>query len=64
MRVSLAEEIREISQVAPKDFDPDELHFVGEDQGEGQPAAATEHYLLELGCVNFICVFFGPIFMR
>lgn len=49
MRISLADEIREISQVAPKDFDPDELHFEQEGQDKDQPAA-TEHYLLELGC--------------
>ena len=50
MRISLAEEIREISQVAPKDFDPDELHFEPEIQNDDQ-AAATEHYLLEPGCL-------------
>jgi hypothetical protein len=48
MRISLADEIREISQVAPKDFDPDDLHLDQEEQCEGQ-AAATEHYLLEIG---------------
>lgn len=54
MRISLAEEVREISQVAPKEFDPDEVHFELGDRGDGEPsaaaaAAATEHYLLELG---------------
>lgn len=49
MRISLADEIREISQVAPKDFDPDEPHFEQEGQDNDQPAA-TEHYLLDLGC--------------
>jgi len=48
MRISLAEEIREISQVTPKDFDPDEFHS----EPEEQQAAATEHYLLELGYVS------------
>lgn len=53
MRLSLAEQIQEISQVAPKDLDPDALHFEEQDgQGSGQ-AAATEHYLLELGSVAF-----------
>jgi len=56
MRISLAEEIREISQVAPKDFDPDELHFEPEIQNDDQ-AVATEHYLLELGYL-FLFQFF------
>ena len=58
MRISLAEEIREISQVAPKDFDPEELHFEKEDTAKSQ-TAATEHYLLELGyvCINFTRIF-------
>lgn len=50
MRISLAEEIREIAQVAPKDLDPDELHFEQEEQDKDHNAA-TEHYLLELGWV-------------
>jgi hypothetical protein len=55
MRISLAEEIREISQVAPKDFDPDGFHSEPEEQEKDQ-TAATEHYLLELGYVHlFIC---------
>ncbi|KAF9648879.1 TRAUB-domain-containing protein, partial [Thelephora ganbajun] len=48
MRISLAEEIREISQVAPKDFDPDGLHSEPEGQDQDN-TTATEHYLLELG---------------
>ncbi|KAF9786508.1 apoptosis-antagonizing transcription factor [Thelephora terrestris] len=48
MRISLAEQIREIAQVAPKDFDPDELHF-GQEEQDKDNDAATEHYLLELG---------------
>lgn len=53
MRLSLAEQIQEISQVASKDLDPDALHFEEQDgQGSGQ-AAATEHYPLELGSVAF-----------
>lgn len=53
MRISLAQELREISQVAPKDFDPDELHLDPEEgQTKDEAAAATEHYLLELGCVQ------------
>lgn len=50
MRISLAEEIREIAQVAPKDLDPDELHFEQEGQDKDHNVA-TEHYLLELGWV-------------
>lgn len=53
MRISLAEEIREISQVAPKDFDPDELHFEPERELDSDQPTATEHYLLDLGCVAF-----------
>lgn len=53
MRISLAEEIREISQVTPKDFDPDEFHS----EPEEHQAAATEHYLLELGCVYVFALF-------
>lgn len=50
MRISLAEEIREISQVAPKDVDPDELQPDHDEDGrDGDHAAATQHYLLELG---------------
>lgn len=66
MRISLAEEIREISQVAPKDFDPDELHFEPEGELDGDQPNATEHYLLDLGyvaiCVNlfFIRFVFHP----
>ena len=56
MRISLAEEIREISQVAPKDFDPDELHFEPEIHNDDQ-TAATDHYLLELGYL-FLFQFF------
>jgi hypothetical protein len=59
MRISLAEEIREIAQVAPKDLDPDELHFEQQEQDKDNDAA-TEHYLLELG---YVLVFFG-FFLR
>lgn len=56
MRISLAEEIREISKVAPKDFDPDEVRFELEDEEEDRDhSAATEHYLLELGYVRTSC---------
>lgn len=61
MRISLAEEVREISQVAPKDFDPDELHFEPERELGGDQPTATEHYLLDLGCVA-VFFFFRFIF--
>ena len=53
MRISLAEDIREISQVAPKDFDPDELHFEPDDR-EIDQSTAPEDYLLDLGYPLFI----------
>lgn len=61
MRISLAEEIREISQVAPKDFDPDESRFEPEEQERDQ-TAATDHYLLELGYAHlfFFSFYFLP----
>jgi len=58
MRVSLAEEIREISQVAPKDFDLDDLTFEPDDRDDDDQAAATEHYLLELGYARFFSLYF------
>jgi len=58
MRISLAEEIREISKVAPKDFDPDGLDFDND-----QTPAATEHDLLELGYAHpFLFPFFFALF--
>ena len=54
MRISLADEIREISQVTPKDFDPDELHL---EERDGDQTAAAEHYLLELGYLPFFSFF-------
>jgi hypothetical protein len=61
MRISLAEEIREISQVAPKDFDPEELHFEPEDQAKAQ--SIPPDLLLELGCVCFFSFRFVLIFL-
>jgi len=63
MRISLAEEIREISEVAPKDLDPDDLHFEPDDR-ERDASAATEHYLLELGCVHLIPLFRSIFYPR
>jgi len=59
MRISLAEEIREISKVAPKDFDPDELHFEQEDEQDNHHSAAIDHYLLDLG---YVFILYFPFF--
>lgn len=45
MRISLAEHVREISQVAPRDLDPDEPDGPQPDQA----TAADDDYLLDLG---------------
>ncbi|KII85809.1 hypothetical protein PLICRDRAFT_44220 [Plicaturopsis crispa FD-325 SS-3] len=49
-RLSLAQQLAQLEDTAPVDFDPEDAHFAGadpsdEDEGNGQSTAARDHYV-------------------